>query len=451
MKSLYFVGNEELWSDTWFRELVESLKKSAIHVALFDPTKDAAELKKRLNELNALERVVFSRNIDAAYVLGQLGESLNSSKANQFYVFSDIVNPNSIPRHVSYGGTESDLLKGVDLWDGGQLLEDAFLFELNTPSDQSRSIPLVSTADSAFNMDIFSEDLHKEEDLHTQIDIPDRTVLEKRTVIQPVKTQEDLTLENILNPVDLRKKEEAPAVKVAAPVVPALDVSQLISSMSESVSGEELEVFKRYVSIKDRELREAQAATEALRRQIRYFDERLKKSEEERRNLLLKVESTEIELRTVADKKDENRVQLKSVEGHYDEKIKELQIQLESSQFQAGKLDKKLIDFRERVRNDLQKIRSRERELASRLEIQKRDAEALLSAKDERLLNQKREMDRLEFELDSLKERLMDDAQKGEERRRRVSRALQSLKLAQSILSGLEEDTFQKDDKDKAA
>ena len=114
-------------------------------------------------------------------------------------------------------------------------------------------------------------------------------------------------------------------------------------------------------------------------------------------------------------------------------------------------VEKKLIDFRERVRNDLQKIRSRERELASRLEIQKRDAEALLSAKDERLLNQKREVDRLEFELDSLKERLFDDAQKGEERRKRVARALQSLKLAQSILSGLEEDASVRDDKDKAA
>jgi hypothetical protein len=221
--------------------------------------------------------------------------------------------------------------------------------------------------------------------------------------------------------------------------------------MSSEVSNEDMDVIKRYSNIKERELREAQASAEALRRQIRYFDERLKKSEEERRKLILKIEEVQSELRTTSDKKDENRAQLKNIENHYEEKIKELQIQLESSQFQAGKLEKKLEDFRDRVRSDLQKIRSRERELASRLEIQKRDAEALLSAKDERLLNQKRDIDRLEFEIDSLRERLIEDVNRSEERRKRIARSLQSLKLAQSVLSGLDEESLQKDEKNKAA
>jgi chromosome segregation ATPase len=229
------------------------------------------------------------------------------------------------------------------------------------------------------------------------------------------------------------------------------EVGKLLSSMSSEVSNEDMDVIKRYSNIKERELREAQASAEALRRQIRYFDERLKKSEEERRKLILKVEEVQNELRTTSDKKDENRAQLKNIESHYEEKIKELQVQLESSQFQAGKLEKKLEDFRDRVRSDLQKIRSRERELASRLEIQKRDAEALLSAKDERLLNQKRDIDRLEFEIDSLRERLIDDVNRSEERRKRITRALQSLKLAQSVLSGLDEESLQKDEKNKAA
>jgi hypothetical protein len=234
-------------------------------------------------------------------------------------------------------------------------------------------------------------------------------------------------------------------------IKPEIEVGKLLSSMSGEVSGEDLDVIKRYSNIKERELRESQASAEALRRQIRYFDERLKKSEEERRKLILKVEELQSELRTTSDKKDENRAQLKNIESHYEEKIKELQIQLESSQFQAGKLEKKLEDFRDRVRNDLQKIRSRERELASRLEIQKRDAEALLSAKDERLLNQKRDIDRLEFEIDKLRERLIDDVNRSEERRKRIARALQSLKLAQSVLSGLDEESIEKEEKSKAA
>ncbi|MEZ4814536.1 MAG: hypothetical protein R3A80_04930 [Bdellovibrionota bacterium] len=543
MKTLYFVGNEELWGDAWFTALLESLKSHSISTTLYDPKKDAEEIKKVAEKLSAYERMLFAKNLNPENVLSELGASLNEGQLSLVYVFSDIVNANAVPKQIAWGADELDFLKTTGLWEGSQVIEDAFIFDVNLASEVSRAIEenkgslidgnlLMADADQLASMiehsekesvveeepnievkvpeldkkeqvtaideiesevvavhaeddtvvpsagektelvaseemdsleDIFDEEMGLAADLPNEVDNKEENVdlslnvasEQKTKVIQPVSLEadEELSIEQAVkppeqtSPLGFGDAED----KSKAGLASSVEVSQLISAMSPSVSSEDMEVLKRYSSIKERELRESQAAAEALRRQIKYFDERLKKSEEERRKLILKLEETDNELRTVADKKDENRAQLKGIESRYEEKIKELSVQLESAQFQAGKLDKKLIDFRERVRNDLQKIRSRERELASRLEIQKRDAEALLSAKDERLLNQKREMDRLEFDLDAFKERLMEEASKSEERRKRVGRALQSLKLAQSILSGLEEDVMLQDDKDKAA
>lgn len=508
MKTLYFVGNEELWNNAWFLALVESLKSRSMNVVLLDCEKDSLEIKSSYEKLTAYERLVFNKGMYPLQTLQALGVEQRENKLESIFLFAEILNANASPKQVSWGAEVEEFVKTIGMGELSQVNEDAFIFDTNVAGELSRAIE--QNDHSLVDEGLLSADAEQMAQMinDTSLQGQESAAVEFKTEILKTEIQapkEEIQLDDFsfldevksdLNPaaaseefnmsLELGNEEEAPNdTKIIVPVqasetaikevhiekasgeeheenhefseaaipvgAPSVEVSQLISAMSPSVSREDMEVLKRYSSLKERELRESQAASEALRKQIRYFDERLKKSEEDRRKLLLKLEELDNELRTTSDKKDENRAQLRSIENRYEEKIKELLVQLESSQFQVGKLDKKLTDFRERVRNDLQKIRSRERELASRLEIQKRDAEALLSAKDERLLNQKREMDRFEFDLDSLKERLLDDAQKGEERRKRVARALQSLKLAQSILSGLEEDIVTKDEKDKAA
>ncbi|MBP7843225.1 MAG: hypothetical protein KA116_00275 [Proteobacteria bacterium] len=202
---------------------------------------------------------------------------------------------------------------------------------------------------------------------------------------------------------------------------------------------EDIKTIKRYAALKEREAREKQASLVAIRKEFDKLFEKLKKSDEERRRLQMQNDELELQMRTTNDKKDEVQHQWTRMETHLQENIKELQIRLDSAQYQANKAEKKLDDFRERVKNDIQKIRTRERELANRLELQKRDAEALLMTKDERLLQQKRDIDRLEFELDSLRERLFEESERSEERVKRLNRVIQSLKLAQGLLSGLDD------------
>jgi hypothetical protein len=519
MKSLYFIGDEELWSDAWFKALVESLEaKMNLTLLVYDSVKDLQKIKSISSKITVADRIIIKKNLSL---------NLGLEKKHQGLVFNLSKDKEEIKTDsfVEWGVSTQAFLEKIGISEASQVIEEDFLSEINIASEVSKIIE--SEEKSTLDSDAFSselEDLSKlleadfssaskeplsqksELQIEDQLEVASFESNNQENIVALEKNEDEvdqsLNVEISLNeeqpliekestdldPQDLiaalesspladsssvaerspliEEKEELdvlesleiPSAKIEVDVEtfsesakPEVEVGKLLSSMSAEVSGEDLGVIKRYSNIKERELRESQASAEALRRQIRYFDERLKKSEEERRKLILKLEEVQSELRTTSDKKDENRAKLKNIENHYEEKIKELQIQLESSQFQAGKLEKKLEDFRDRVRNDLQKIRSRERELASRLEIQKRDAEALLSAKDERLLNQKRDIDRLEFEIDKLRERLLDNVNSSEERRKRITRSLQSLKLAQSVLSGLDEETSEKDEKSKVA
>ena len=533
MKTLYFIGNEELWNDAWFKALVESLeKKLNLSLFLYDSSKDIQKIKAISSKLTVADRLVVKKEISINFGLDKKHESLVYFLSKEK---SNLKNSNMI----EWGVSTEILLEKLGLSEASQVIEDDFLSELDIASEVSKVIESEqkSTLDNDALSSSTEEDISKlleadfssvaqeapssdqdklleaalesnpgvkksedkdnqqvlesaepelsleglgdlSQELENNLEIPkesevpsseekpaelesqdllnalgDLSAIEEKVVKEEkVQEKDEVQIPDSLELADVAPVPNEPELNVLNEnIKPEVEVGKLLSSMSAEVSSEDLDVIKRYSNIKERELRESQASAEALRRQIRYFDERLKKSEEERRKLILKIEELQSELRTTSDKKEENRAQLKNIENHYEEKIKELQIQLESSQFQAGKLEKKLEDFRDRVRNDLQKIRSRERELASRLEIQKRDAEALLSAKDERLLNQKRDIDRLEFEIDKLRERLIDDINRSEERRKRITRALQSLKLAQSVLSGLDEESLEKEEKSKAA
>lgn len=215
-----------------------------------------------------------------------------------------------------------------------------------------------------------------------------------------------------------------------------------VFSMGGTRGGDDLKTLQRYAALKERESREKEAALRALGRQLDQIRDRLSKSEGERRRLQMEVHEGDSRRRAAEDERDQLKHHLAKLEATHQEELREFQLRLDSVQYQANRAEKKLEDFRERVRTDIQKIRSRERELTNRLELQKRDAEALLSAKDERLLQQKREIDRADFEIDQLRERLLEQTQKAEDRVSRLSRASKALKMAQGMLSSIDDEVL---------
>jgi hypothetical protein len=202
----------------------------------------------------------------------------------------------------------------------------------------------------------------------------------------------------------------------------------------------DFQTLKKYTVIKEREVRERDGALQVMTAQLKQIQIKLDKSDKERRRLQIVLEDIESKYRVLETEKDQNNFHLSSIESVHQEKLRDMQLRLDNAQFAAQKAERKLEEFRIKIRSDIHKIRARERELANRLELQKRDAEALLAAKDERLMQQGREIDRLKFELESLRDRIVSDTEKAEDRAGRLMRALQSLKLAQGVLSSIDEE-----------
>ncbi len=222
-----------------------------------------------------------------------------------------------------------------------------------------------------------------------------------------------------------------------APVIDSLD--EISETGNDSQTSQ---VVKRYALLKEKENREKQKTIDILRSELDKAKSSQHGIQSEKRKLMLKVDEIEADRRALQETVDELRHKVSMSDNDTMQKIRDYQTRLENSQFLAKRLEKKLEDFKLRVRLDIQKIRARERELENRLELQKRDAESLISAKDTRLLNQKREIDRLQFEMEILKERLVEETERAEDRNEKLQRAVQSLKMAQGMLSGIDEEVI---------
>jgi hypothetical protein len=89
---------------------------------------------------------------------------------------------------------------------------------------------------------------------------------------------------------------------------------------------------------------------------------------------------------------------------------------------------------KERVRVDIRRIRVREKELESQLEVLKKDSSALLHARDEKILELKRKLDLLEFNMELVQEQFNKEKQTADELKSRLKDAAQVMKQANGLL-----------------
>lgn len=91
-------------------------------------------------------------------------------------------------------------------------------------------------------------------------------------------------------------------------------------------------------------------------------------------------------------------------------------------------------EMKTKVRNDIRKIRVREKELANKLEIMRNDSETLLTAKDQKILQLKQHIDNLEFEIETLKEKLVSMQELAKDSEDKAERVIKALRLSTSLL-----------------
>jgi hypothetical protein len=235
---------------------------------------------------------------------------------------------------------------------------------------------------------------------------------------------------------------EVPGVSNASPFGELGDLGDSSPEAPRRAGKEDFGTLQRYAALKEREAREKEATIQVLRGQIEKMRAQMARSEAERRRITLGFQESDSLRKTLEEELHQTKFHVQKLEQTHQEEMRALQLRLDNALFTAAKTQNKLDDFRERVRVDILKIRGTERELSNKLELQKRDAEALLSSKDEQLLQQKREIDRLSYELDNLKERFVEETERAEDRQGKLNRAIQSLRLAEDMLSGMNEEVL---------
>jgi hypothetical protein len=123
------------------------------------------------------------------------------------------------------------------------------------------------------------------------------------------------------------------------------------------------------------------------------------------------------------------------------EEINELKFAMKAKVDKARLLETKVRDaaqemekLKERVRLDIRKIRVREKELENKLEIMKKDAEALIGARENKIVELKRKLDTLEFNMDLLQDRFQRERETSAKLRDRLAKAFQAVRAAGGLL-----------------
>ena len=200
------------------------------------------------------------------------------------------------------------------------------------------------------------------------------------------------------------------------------------------------ETLKHYLALREQDVAALSAQLHDARNQIRKLEEDVRQS-----HALMEEQSFQIEGHSKREKEFEREKALLT-QGLQAE-IEELRFQMKSRIDKARVLEsevressKEMERLRERVRNDIRKIRVREKELENRLEIVKKDSEALLSAREATILELKRKLDTAEFNLDLMHDRLGKEKELSAELREKLLRASQAVRLAGGLLDPADSD-----------
>lgn len=203
----------------------------------------------------------------------------------------------------------------------------------------------------------------------------------------------------------------------------------------------QIDILKRYIELKETEVRD-------LRQQQQKYQEFTQKNAVKidtyiKQNRLLTAQLDEAQ-RNIArlqvemeEEKREHSEQFSILKSDFDEKLKEAG----ATQEQMKELVRRREEFKEKVREDLKRIKLKERELENKYELLKNDTQTLLEAKDKQILELKKKVDALDLELESFDDRLRESANVLNSVGAKKRRLIETLKLAISLLEDIDKET----------
>lgn len=259
----------------------------------------------------------------------------------------------------------------------------------------------------------------------------------------PLKVKEEKKVVHMeeFKDIQLRKnalEEERGLGGMARPTPPVASGCVLLPPKPLS-SSQDVATLKEYITLKEKELSELGLDLQRAKEQLALASKKSSEMEYHYSKMQEQVQDFQKKLELLTRENEDMREQyakeLKSRE-------QEIQTKVDKILMAERKLDmanKKYEELKDRVRRDIQQIRIHEKELEARLEILKKDSETLLQAKDKKLLEFRRKMDALEYEIEMLREKEEEATRKVKFWRDRMDRVLRALRLGSSLLESDED------------
>jgi hypothetical protein len=262
-------------------------------------------------------------------------------------------------------------------------------------------------------------------------DLENRTMILDTTKMDFGTPSAEASFEPVVEPtVDPIEELHQAAI---APVM-NVPVNQFAMMNSSSSTPTDNETLKSYLGLREQDVA-------ILTGQVRSAQERMQQLE-----VQLKVErARSAELQHTVQKQGQqikNYDRDKQIEFEVlHQQVEDLNLQLKERTDKARSIEARLkmtndeVNLvKERVRVDIRRIRVREKELESQLEILKKDSSALLTARDEKILELKRKLDLIEFNMELVQEQYSKERDSTDQLRTRLKHAATAMREAGGLL-----------------
>ncbi len=303
-------------------------------------------------------------------------------------------------------------------FDGGELGGDLSGGELEELGDDMFASPIESSAP-------------KKKPLPAAPKIAEVSAVEEDDEEFSFTTNADETSDDIhVSPKEVPEVPEQPsrAAKQAAPSAP---VSQVNPGRSTS---DERSAYKEVVGNYGHELERLQATLNHLRLDREGLVKKITDLEEEK----IQWNRNSLGLRAELDEK---KIEIQIMKKRMSEESQDLKYQYELEQERrklaeekAKAFQQEALNMQQKVKLEIKKVSSRERELEQRLELLKVDAETQIRHRDMKILELKRKIDTMEFDIDTLtanEQRNIGDKGELEDK---LDKAIKTLRAAIGIL-----------------
>ncbi len=201
-----------------------------------------------------------------------------------------------------------------------------------------------------------------------------------------------------------------------------------------AASTPDVETLKKYLLLREQDVAALSGQLRSAKDQVRSLEETIKFEKARNTELSHMVEEQKGKIDQF-DKKQQ--IQYEAAQNE----VAELKFQMKQRADKARLLESQMKEaveeaerLKERVRVDIRKIRNREKELENRLEIMKKDSEALLGARENKIIELKRKLDLLEFNMDLLQDQYAREKQISATLRERLAKAAQAVRVAGGLL-----------------